>query len=96
MSLRVIPMFYLEILSDFGGNCKKERTRKSGHRAPLPQRSPMSQRGLPRLGEAERPKWLLFGFASVKALFTASKFWIFVSENSYSYTDSLRTLINDW
>ena len=51
--------------------------------------------GCPRRDEAGVPKWRPLGYATVKTLFTVRKFRIFVPKVSYSYSDSLRTLIND-
>ena len=82
----------------FEENRKNEKQGKSGIFGFLSHSVGMGLRhsvGCPCRDEAGVQKWCPLGYATVKTLFTVRKFWIFVSKVSYSYNDSLRTLIND-
>ena len=95
-------MFCFGILRIFGGNCKKKENWKIWALSSLRRGVDLRQGvGYPRLGEAEVPKWhpsstsrrsisaLRRGYCSQQAIFG-----FLFSNTSYSYTDSLRTLIN--
>ena len=96
-------MFCFRILRIFGGNCKKRKTGKSWHfRAPTPSignpRRGIDLRqgvGYPRRSEAKVPKWHPLGHRGIATVHREQIFRFLFPNTSYSYTDSLRTLINN-